>query len=139
DNESLGGATTHCEISGVTDYKFPDDKSCLDSIKNIMSMLGAHENAGFDRVKSVVPKLNEKDIYGILPQSREKSYDMMEIILRLVDNSEFEEYKALYGKTIICGLGRVDGWAVGIVANQREVVKTKSGEMQFGGDRKSVV
>jgi len=133
DNESLGGATTHCEISGVTDYKFPDDKSCLDSIKNIMSMLGAHENAGFDRVKSVVPKLNEKDIYGILPQSREKSYDMMEIILRLVDNSEFEEYKALYGKTIICGLGRVDGWAVGIVANQREIVKTKQGEMQLGG------
>lgn len=133
DNETLGGATTHCEISGVTDYKFPDDQSCLDSIKNIMSMLGAPENAGFDRIKSVNPKLNEQDIYGILPLSRENPYDMMEIILRLLDNSEFEEYKALYGKSIICGLGRVDGWAVGIVANQRKVVKTKSGEMQFGG------
>ncbi len=133
DNETLGGATTHCEISGVTDYKFPDDQSCLDSIKKIISMLGAPENAGFDRIKSAEPKLNEADIYGILPLSREKPYDMMEIILRLLDHSEFEEYKALYGKSIICGLGRVDGWAVGIVANQRKVVKTKSGEMQFGG------
>lgn len=133
DNETLGGATTHCEISGVTDYKFPDDRSCLDSIKNIISMLGAPENAGFDRIKPAQPKFNEEDIYGILPLSREKPYDMMEIILRLLDNSEFEEYKALYGKSVICGLGRVDGWAVGIVANQRKVVKTKSGEMQFGG------
>lgn len=133
DNETLGGATTHCEISGVTDYKFPDDRSCLDSIKNIISMLGASANAGFDRIKPAPPKLNEEDIYGILPLLREKPYDMMEIILRLLDNSEFEEYKALYGKSVICGLGRVDGWAVGIVANQRKVVKTKSGEMQFGG------
>jgi len=133
DNETLGGATTHCEISGVTDYKFPDDETCLDAIKNIMSMLGTPQVAGFDRIKARPPKLNEEDIYGILPSLREDPYDMREIINRLVDNSEFEEYKELYGQTIICGLGRVDGWAVGIIANQRQVVKTKKGEMQFGG------
>jgi len=133
DNETLGGATTHCEISGVTDYKHPNDKACLDSIRKIMSMLGAPENAGFDRIKSAMPKLNEEDIYGILPENREKPYDMREIILRLVDNSELEEYKALFGQSIICGLARIDGWAVGIVANQRKVVKSKKGEMQFGG------
>ncbi len=133
DNETLGGATTHSEISGVTDYKHPDDKSCLDSIRNIMSMLGKPLDAGFDRIKPVPPKLDETDIYGILPSSREKPYDMKEIILRLVDGSEFEEYKELYGQSIICGLGRVDGWAVGFVANQRKVVKNKKGEMQFGG------
>lgn len=133
DNETLGGATTHCEISGVTDYKYPDDKSCLDSIRRIMDKLGKPQDAGFDRIKPEAPKLNEKDIYGILPASREKPYDMKEIILRIVDNSEFDEYKELYGQTIICGLGRVDGWAVGFVANQRKVVKSKKGEMQFGG------
>lgn len=133
DNESLGGAATHCEISGVTDYKQPDDKTCLDSIKNIMSMLGAPQSAGFDRIKSARPKLEEHQLYGILPRFREDSFDMNDIILRLLDNSSFEEYKALYGKTLICGLGRIDGWAVGIVANQRKIVKTKTGEMQFGG------
>ncbi|MBK0378951.1 acyl-CoA carboxylase subunit beta [Mucilaginibacter segetis] len=133
DNETLGGATTQCEISGVTDYKQPDDKTCLDSIRNIMSMTGDFTKAGFDRIKSEKPKLKEEDIYGILPDSREKQYDMMEIIKRLVDESEFEEYKAGFGQTIICGLGRIDGWAVGIVANQRKVVKSKKGEMQFGG------
>src|SRR5882757_1451828 len=133
DNETLGGATTHCEISGVTDYKQPNDKACLDSIRNIMSMTGDYNKAGFDRVKPAAPKKNEQDIYGILPDNREKQYDMMEIIDRLVDNSEFEEYKAGYGQSIICGLGRVDGWAVGIVANQRKVLKSKKGEMQFGG------
>lgn len=133
DNETLGGATTHCEISGVTDYKFPDDQTCLDSIKNIMSMLGAPESAGFDRIESKQPKEQQEDIYGILPASREEPYDMKEIIYRLLDDSAFEEYKELYGKTLICGLGRIDGWAVGIVANQRNVVKTKTGEMQFGG------
>jgi len=133
DNETLGGATTHCEISGVTDYKQPNDKACLDSIKNIMSMTGDFTKAGFDRIKPTSPKLNEKDIYGILPDARDKPYDMREIILRLLDNSEFEEYKTGYGQSIICGLGRVDGWAVGIVANQRKVLKSKKGEMQFGG------
>jgi 3-methylcrotonyl-CoA carboxylase beta subunit len=133
DNETLGGATTQSEISGVTDYKHPNDKSCLDSIRNIIGMTGDFPKAGFDRMKASPPKLDEKDIYGILPENREKAYDMMEIVLRLLDNSEFEEYKAGYGKSIICGLGRIDGWAVGIVANERKVIKSKKGEMQFGG------
>ncbi len=133
DNETLGGATTHCEISGVTDYKHPNDQACLDSIKNIMSMLGEPQSAGFNRIKPAMPKLNPEDIYGILPENREKQYDMHDIILRLTDDSEFEEYKKQYGQSIICGLGRIDGWAVGIVANQRKVVKSKKGEMQFGG------
>ncbi|KQM76871.1 methylcrotonoyl-CoA carboxylase [Pedobacter sp. Leaf216] len=133
DNETLGGATTHCEISGVTDYKHPNDQACLDSIKNIMSMLGAPQNAGFDRIKPAKPKENEEELYGILPENRDKPYEIMDIINRLVDGSEFEEYKKGYGQSIVCGLGRIDGWAVGIVANQRKVVKSKKGEMQFGG------
>ncbi|WP_316798207.1 acyl-CoA carboxylase subunit beta [Pedobacter frigidisoli] len=133
DNETLGGATTHCEISGVTDYKHPNDQACLDSIRNIMSMLGSPQNAGFDRIKPQKPKHSEEELYGIIPDSRDKPYDVMEVIYRLVDNSEFEEYKQGYGQSIVCGLGRIDGWAVGIVANQRTVVKSKKGEMQFGG------
>lgn len=133
DNETLGGATTHCEISGVTDYKHPNDKACLDSIKNIMSKLGTPLSAGFDRVQPSDPAKDARDIYGLLPDNREKPYDMLEIIHRLVDNSDFEEYKQLFGQSIICGLGRIDGWAVGIVANQRKVIKSKKGEMQFGG------
>jgi acetyl-CoA carboxylase carboxyltransferase component len=133
DNETLGGASTHCEISGVTDYKHPNDKACLDSICKVMSMVGAPLSAGFDRIKTADPQKNPEEIYGLLPDSREKPYDMLEIIHRLVDNSELEEYKQLYGQSIICGLGRIDGWAVGIVANQRKVIKTKKGEMQFGG------
>ena len=133
DNETLGGATTHCEISGVTDYKHPDDKSCLDAIKNIFDKIGDYQKAGFDRVASAPPKKTPKDIYGIIPVERDKPYDMVEIIHRLVDNSEFEEYKEKYGQTILCGLARIEGWAVGIVANQRKVVKSKKGEMQFGG------
>jgi len=133
DNETLGGATTHCEISGVTDYKHPNDQACLDSIRNIMSMLGAPQNAGFDRIKPAKPKENEEELYGIVPENRDKPYEIMDIINRLVDQSEFEEYKKGYGQSIVCGLGRIDGWAVGIVANQRKVVKSKKGEMQFGG------
>jgi len=133
DSESLGGAAMHCEISGVTDYKQPNDKACLDSIRNILSMTGDYVKAGFDRIKPAAPKLDEKDIYGILPIARDKPYDMKEILLRLLDNSEFEEYKAEYGKTILCGLGRIDGWAVGVVANQRIVVKSGKKEMQLGG------
>jgi len=133
DNETLGGATTHCEISGVTDYKQPNDQACLDSIRNIMSMVGDYTKAGFDRVEPAAPKQDEKEIYGILPDNREKPYDMREVLNRLLDGSDFEEYKEGYGQSIICGLGRVDGWAVGIVANQRKVLKPKKGEMQFGG------
>ena len=133
DNETLGGATTHCEISGVTDYKCKDDKDCLDRLKKIMSKIGDYDKAGFDRVKPQKPKLDENEIFGILPDTREKPYDVKDIISRLVDNSEFDEYKDEYGKTIVCGYARIDGWAVGIVANQRVVVKSKKGEMQFGG------
>ncbi|SHL17897.1 acyl-CoA carboxylase subunit beta [Flavobacterium chilense] len=133
DNETLGGATTHCEISGVTDYKAKDDKDALDKIKNIVDKIGDYDKAGYSRIKAEKPALEPKDIYGILPKARNEQYDMMEIINRLVDNSEFEAYKDGYGQTIITGYARIDGWAVGIVANQRKVVKTKKGEMQFGG------
>lgn len=133
DNETLGGATTHCEISGVTDYKCENDKDCLTRIRNIMDKVGDYEKAGFDRTESAPPAKNPEDIYGIIPETREKPYDIMEVIERLVDNSEFEPYKASYGQTIVCGLARIDGWAVGIVANQRKIVKSKKGEMQFGG------
>ncbi|MDA0890330.1 MAG: acyl-CoA carboxylase subunit beta [Bacteroidetes bacterium] len=133
DNETLGGATTHCEISGVTDYKAKDDKAALDKIRAIMDKIGDYDKAGFNREEAHLPKENEKEIYGILPRDRAKPYNMKEIIARLVDKSEFEEYKEDYGKSIICGYARVDGWAVGIVANQREMIKTKKGEMQFGG------
>lgn len=133
DNETLGGATTHCEISGVTDYKCANDKDCLDRIKRIISKLGDTPKAGFNRITPALPKKDPYEINGIIPDTRDKQYDMYEIIERLVDNSEWDEYKALYGKTIICAYARIDGWAVGIVANQRKVVKTKKGEMQFGG------
>jgi 3-methylcrotonyl-CoA carboxylase beta subunit len=133
DNETLGGATTHCEISGVTDNKFPNDQACLDYIRSLFKKFGHEEKAGFNRVKPKLPAIKQEDIFGVFPNDRSKPYDTMEIINRLVDNSEFDEYKALYGKTIICGTGRVDGWAVGIIANQRKVVKTKKGEMQMGG------
>ncbi|MDH7912533.1 carboxyl transferase domain-containing protein [Winogradskyella sp. SYSU M77433] len=138
DNETLGGATTHSEISGVTDYKAKDDKDALDKIKNIVDKIGDFDKAGYNRVASKKPKENPDDIYGILPKSRADQYDMKEIIKRLVDNSEFEEYKEGYGKTIITAYARIDGWAVGIVANQRQLVKTtaaktKPSEMQFGG------
>ena len=133
DNETLGGATTHCEISGVTDYKAKDDKDALDKIRNIMDKIGDTEKAGFNRIKGVDPKQDQREIYGILPRERSKPYNMKDIIARLVDDSDFEEYKEGYGQTIICGYARMDGWAVGIVANQREMIKTKKGEIQFGG------
>ena len=133
DNETLGGATTHCEISGVTDYKAKDDKDALDRIKSIVGKIGDFDKAGYNRVKSEKPTLEPKDIYGILPKSRADQYDMYEIIKRLVDNSEFDEYKGDYGKTLITAYARIDGWAVGIVANQRKIVKNAKGEMQFGG------
>jgi 3-methylcrotonyl-CoA carboxylase beta subunit len=133
DNETLGGATTHCEISGVTDNKFPSDQACLDHIRGLFDKIGAKEKAGFDRVEKKSPKLKPEEIFGLIPSDRTKPYDMGEIIKRLVDDSEFDEYKALYGKTILCGFARIEGWAVGIVANQRKTVKNKKGEMQMGG------
>ncbi len=133
DNETLGGATTQCEISGVTDNKYPDDKAALDHIKNIFSKLGKFDSAGFNRIKSGDPTKNPKEIYGLVPTDAGKQYDMHEVIYRLIDNSDFDEYKDKYGQSIICGIARIDGWAVGIVANQRKVVKSTKGEMQFGG------
>ncbi len=134
DNETLGGATTHCEISGVTDYKSKDDKDCLDTIKDLVDKMGrTNEDAGFNRAKPALPKMKQEELFGIVPDSRSKPYNGMDIIHRLVDNSEFTEYKAGIGKTIICGYARIDGWSVGIVANQRELVKSKKDGMQFGG------
>jgi len=133
DNETLGGATTHCEISGVTDNKYENDQECLDAIKKIFSKIGDPDSAGFNRAEPAKPKLDEKEIYGVFPADRVKPYDMKDIIARLVDNSEFDEYKESYGKTLLCGTARIDGWAVGIVANQRKIVKNKKGEMQMGG------
>lgn len=133
DNETLGGATTHCEISGVTDYKCLDDKDCLARIRNIVDKIGDFDKAGYSRTTPVAPKRPAKDIYGIMPDTRDKAYDTKEILACLADNSEYEEYKEAYGQSIICAYARIDGWAVGIVANQRKVVKSKKGEMQFGG------
>ena len=137
DAETLGGATTQCEISGVTDNKFPTDEACLDEIRNIFDKMGHFDKAGFDKKKSFLPTKDPKEIYSILPADRAKPYDMLEIIERIVDNSEFDQYKKGYGQTILCGLARIDGWAVGIVANQRKIVKAKNSsggtEMQMGG------
>ena len=133
DNETLGGATTHCAISGVTDYKYDNDQQALDAIRNIIDKIGAPESAGFNRAVPVLPKIESDQLFGLLPKSRTDQYDMMEIIKALVDDSQLDAYKAEYGKTIITGYARINGWAVGIVANQRKVVKTQKGEMQFGG------
>ena len=133
DNETLGGATTHCELSGVTDYKAKDDSNALDKIKSIIDKIGNFDKAGFSKITAIKPKENPEELYGILPKSRADQYDMYEIIKRLVDDSEFEEYKSNYGKTLITAYARIEGWAVGIVANQRKLVKNAKGEMQFGG------
>jgi len=133
DNETLGGATTHCEISGVTDNKYDSDQDCLDAIKNIFDKLGASENAGFDRSEPKDPGFSGEELLKKFPLDRVKPYDMLEVISGLVDGGEFDEYKKDYGKTLICGTARIDGWAVGIVANQRKIVKTAKGEMQMGG------
>lgn len=132
DNETLGGAATHTEISGIADYKFKTEQECMDHVKRMMSMLGEKERAGFDRITPKQPKKNPEELYGIFP-SDGKPYDVLDIIERIVDDSDFEQFKADYGKTIVCGYGRIDGWAVGIVANQRKIVKSKKGEMQMGG------
>ena len=133
DNETLGGATTHCEISGVTDFKAKDDKDCLDRIRKIMDKTGTVESAGFNRIEPDLPEEDGQEIYGIIPEKRDKPYKVREIIKRLVDKSEFDEYKKGFGQSILCGHARIDGWAVGIVANERQVVKSKKGEMKFGG------
>lgn len=133
DNETLGGATTQSEISGVIDHKSDDDKSCLTSIRNIIDKIGDFDKAGFNRTEPEAPLAALKDIYSHMPEDRSKPYDVRDIIKNLVDKGELEEFKELYGQTLVCGYARIDGWAVGIVANQRTLVKTKKGEMQFGG------
>lgn len=133
DNESLGGATVHTEISGVTDYKMKSDEECLETIRNLVGKFGHAEKAGFDRIDPKDPLYPEQEIYGIMPQDRAKPYDMYELIARITDGSEIDEYKAGYGKSIITAYARIDGWSVGIVANQRTIAKTAKGEMQVGG------
>jgi 3-methylcrotonyl-CoA carboxylase beta subunit len=134
DAETLGGAVTHTEISGIADYKFKTEQECLDYIKKLISKLGHHkETAGFDRIAPVAPQKKHEEIYGIVPADGSKPYDMVDIIECITDASSFEQFKEDYGKTILCGYARVEGWAVGIVANQRKIVKSKKGEMQMGG------
>ncbi|MBT8378274.1 MAG: acyl-CoA carboxylase subunit beta [Ignavibacteria bacterium] len=137
DNETLGGAKVQSNISGVTDYVMQNDEECLTQVRSLVDKFGKHDTAGFDRKKSQPPKFNSKEIYSVLPEDTIKPYDMYEVIARIVDDSKIDEYKAGYGKTVITAYARIDGWAVGIVANQRNVVKTESvkdaGEMQVGG------
>ncbi|MBU3660840.1 MAG: acyl-CoA carboxylase subunit beta [Flavobacteriales bacterium] len=133
DNETLGGATTQTEISGVCDYKVENDQECLKTIRDLIGRIGQKENAGFDRIKAEAPQVDIKNVYGIMPADRSKPYNTREILKCLVDNSEYTEYKPTYGKSIITAYARVDGWSVGIVVNNREIVKNAKGEMQFGG------
>jgi len=133
DNEQLGGATTHCEISGVTDYKCKNDQDALDKVRSIIDKISYSEKAGFNRKTPTLPKKNPKEIYGIIPRDRKKPYEIRDIIERLVDDSLIDEYKKEYGKSIVCAYARIDGWSVGIVANQRAIIKNKKGEVQFGG------
>ena len=133
DAQSLGGAKMHTEISGIADYKFDTEQECLDQVRRIMDKLGATENAGFDRVAPQLPAKDPKEIYGLVSAENNKPYDIVDIIERIVDNSELDQFKQDYGKTIVCGYARIDGWAVGIVANQRKVLKSGKGEMQLGG------
>jgi 3-methylcrotonyl-CoA carboxylase beta subunit len=133
DQETLGGATTHCEISGVTDYKMPDDKTCLDTIRKLIDKQGAFDKAGFDRATPLPPKKDPTEIYSIFPEGGAKPYDTVEILERIVDDSELVFYKDGYGMSILCAYARIDGWAVGIVVNNRKIIKTKTGEIQFGG------
>ncbi len=138
DAETLGGAVVHTEISGIADYKFKTENECLDHIRNIIAKLGPNKQSNFDRVAPLAPAKNPADIYGILPPDGSKPYDMTEIIERIVDgsangSSSFQQFKEDYGKTLLCGYARIEGWAVGIVANQRKIVKSRKGEMQMGG------
>lgn len=133
DKETLGGASTHSEISGVTDYKVPNDQVCLDTIKDLVDKMGHFSKAGFDRVEPALPAVEESELLRIMPNDSSKPYSTVELLKCLVDDSKLTQYKEQYGKTIICAYARIDGWAVGIVANHREVVRNAKGEMQFGG------
>lgn len=133
DQQELGGAKMHTEVSGIADYKFDTEQECLDQVRRIIDKIGEQPRAGFDRATPAAPKKDEKEIYGLVSVENTKAYDIVEVIERLVDNSEFDQFKQDYGKTIVCGYARIDGWAVGIVANQRKIVKSGKGEMQLGG------
>lgn len=133
DNETLGGASTHCEISGVTDNKYDSDQDCLDAIRKIFGTLGENPKAGFDRIESKAAGISEEKLLEVFPMERVKPYDMLDVIAGIVDGGEIDEFKKDYGKTLICGTARIEGWAVGIIANQRKIVKTAKGEMQMGG------
>lgn len=133
DSETLGGAVTHTEISGIADYKFKTEQACLDEIKRLMSRLGHKPTVGYDRIAAKPPLKNPVELLSIQQEGNSKPYEMLEVIERIVDNSEFDQFKEDYGKTILCGYARIDGWAVGIVANQRKIVKNKKGEVQMGG------
>lgn len=133
DQQQLGGAKMHTEVSGIADYKFDTEQECLDQVRRIIEKMGEQPRAGFDRAKPTEPKKDMKEIYGLVSVDNSKPYDVVEVIERLVDNSEFDQFKEDYGKTIVCGYARIDGWAVGIVANQRKIVKSGKGEMQLGG------
>lgn len=133
DIQTLGGAKTHTEISGIADYKFDTEQECLDQVRRIMDKVGEQPKAGFDRIKPAEPKKDPKEIYGLVSIDNSKQYDVVDVIERLVDNSEFDQFKKDYGKTIVCGYARIDGWAVGIVTNQRTVIKNTKGEIQIGG------
>jgi acetyl-CoA carboxylase carboxyltransferase component len=133
DNETLGGATTHSEISGVVDYKSPDDKTCLKTIRDLLDKISYKQTLNLNRSNSQKPKLKMEDFYGTFPFLRSSNYDVKNILNFFIDNGDFTEYKSNYGKTIVCGYARIDGWSVGIVANQRKVVKTGKSEMQLGG------
>lgn len=133
DQQELGGAKMHTEVSGIADYKFDTEQECLDQVRRIIDKIGEQPRAGFDRATPAAPKKDEKEIYGLVSVENTKAYDVVEVIERLVDNSEFDQFKQDYGKTIVCGYARIDGWAVGIVANQRKIVKSGKGEMQLGG------
>ncbi|MCB0520545.1 MAG: acyl-CoA carboxylase subunit beta [Lewinellaceae bacterium] len=133
DQETLGGAKTQTEISGICDYKVKNDEECLDTIRELMDKIGSLENAGFDRTAPTPPKLDQTELYGVIPHDMSRPYDMEEVLKILVDDSKLTYYKKDYGKTILCAYARIDGWSVGIVANNRKVVKSASGEMQFGG------
>src|SRR5690606_31997712 len=133
DSETLGGAKTHTEISGIADYKFDNEKDCLNQVRRIMDKIGQQPQAGFDRIAAAPPKQDVKSVYGLVSANNSKPYDMTELIKCLTDNSEFDQFKGDYGKTIVCGYARIEGWAVGIVANQRTIVKSGKKEMQMGG------
>lgn len=133
DIQTLGGAKTHTEVSGIADYKFDTEAECLDQVRRIIDKLGEQPKCGFDRVKAKAPAKEANEIYGLVSVNNNKPYDVVDVIKCIVDNSEFDQFKEDYGKTIVCGYARVDGWAVGIVANQRKIVKSGKGEMQMGG------